>query len=154
MEINGNSNYLIYDDGRVFSKYSNKFLKHRLDGRGYNRVSLSQQKVKSDHSIHRLVALHYIPNPENKREVDHIDRNPLNNDISNLRWATRSENLQNVSKYYTNKSGHKNIIYCNNRKLCWRYKKTIRGKYVTRYFKTLTDALCFKYIRLLQKNLG
>ena len=46
-------------------------------------------------SIHRLIALHYIPNPENKPEVDHIDRERLNNNIDNLRWATRSENEKN-----------------------------------------------------------
>jgi len=42
--------------------------------------------------MHRLIAIHFIPNPENKPEVNHIDWNSMNNDISNLEWCTRSEN--------------------------------------------------------------
>jgi hypothetical protein len=52
------------------------------------------EKVKQ-FLLARLLALHFIPNPLNKKEVDHIDRNPLNNSLSNLRWATRTENCLN-----------------------------------------------------------
>jgi hypothetical protein len=45
--------------------------------------------------IHRLVGEAFIPNPENKREVDHIDGNPKNNCVENLRWADRSEQCRN-----------------------------------------------------------
>ena len=50
--------------------------------------------------IHRLVAELFIPNPENKTEVDHIDGNKLNNDVSNLRWVSRKENMNNPSTYF------------------------------------------------------
>lgn len=45
--------------------------------------------------VHRLLAITYIENPENKKEIDHIDGNPSNNSLDNLRWATHKENLNN-----------------------------------------------------------
>lgn len=49
--------------------------------------------------IHRLVAETFIPNPEEKPEVDHIDRCPTHNNVDNLRWATHSENLRNTPQH-------------------------------------------------------
>ena len=46
--------------------------------------------------VHRLVAMAYIPNPENKEEVDHIDKNRYRNDVNNLRWVSSKENKQNA----------------------------------------------------------
>lgn len=58
-------------------------------------VQLSKNKIRKRYLVHRLVAITFIPNPENKPEVDHIDRNIFNNSVENLRWVTKSENCQN-----------------------------------------------------------
>ena len=149
MEIHGYTDYLIYNDGRVFSKFSNKFLKPGTNGRtGYKFIKLSNDNKQGSHTIHRLIALHYINNPENKRCVDHINRIKSDNRVENLRWVTHSENKQNQSKRVDNKSGHKYISYNKSRDR-WAFKKTINKKKTHKLFKTKTDALCYKFIFIL-----
>ena len=149
MEIIDYPNYLIHDDGRVYNKKRNKFLKHRTHKDGYKFVGLYKDGKEKRFSVHRLVAIHYIPNPDNKPEVDHISRIKYDNRIENLRWATGSENNQNKEKYYNNTSGHKNISYHkqNDR---WLYEKTINGKKVQKYFDSKIDCICYKYISQLK----
>tara|TARA_R110001606_G_scaffold354977_1_gene505740 strand:- start:101 stop:562 length:462 start_codon:yes stop_codon:yes gene_type:complete len=148
MEVHNYPNYLIYPDGRVWSNYGGgRFLKERFT-KDYQSVSLSKNNKPEHIYLHRLLAQHYIPNPNNLPYVDHIDRNKLNNNIDNLRWVTRSENGLNVSKRKSNKSGHKNIAYCNTHHR-WSYKKVINKIKKEKSFKTLTDALCYKFIYIL-----
>lgn len=67
----------------------------------YSRYQLNlikNQKSKS-FRIHRLVAIAFVPNSKNKKEINHIDSNPLNNKASNLEWVTHSENMKHASKY-------------------------------------------------------
>ena len=63
--------------------------------KGYRRVALWDNKKYKRVFVHRLVAQAFIPNPENKPQIDHIDGNPLNNKVDNLRWATAKENMNN-----------------------------------------------------------
>jgi hypothetical protein len=70
-------------------------LKTRVTERGYEELKLSINKQRVHMLVHRLVALAFIPNPDNKQFVDHIDTNRLNNNVSNLRWTTISENANN-----------------------------------------------------------
>ena len=105
MDVIGYPNYMIYDDGRVWSKPKkgggNKFLKACSNGHGYPQIRLFNEDGPKIITIHRLVAMHYIPNPENKPEVDHKDRDRQNNNINNLRWTTSSENSSNRGAYGT-----------------------------------------------------
>ena len=100
MEVVGFENYLIYDDGRVWSKNGKgMFLKPRVDKDGYLQVFLWKDGKHKNMRVHRLIALYYIENPENKPEVDHFDNNRQNNNISNLRWVSHSENQFNRKSY-------------------------------------------------------
>jgi len=99
MEVNGFENYVIHENGKVFNKKTNKFLKTYKDRDNYERVKLCNKGTKKLFGIHRLLALHYLDNPNNYAEVDHINRITDDNRLENLRWASRSMNLTNREKY-------------------------------------------------------
>lgn len=86
---------LVRSDGAIFIPYIKCHPAHWTYGskkdKGYRTVGYNYKR----YSVHRLVAETFIPNPENKPEVDHIDRNPSNNNVSNLRWVTVRENNNN-----------------------------------------------------------
>lgn len=67
-------------------------IKVEISWNGRPRVHLSKNGKAKHETLYRLIAMAFIPNPENKPEVNHIDGNPLNNNVSNLEWATKSEN--------------------------------------------------------------
>ena len=146
MEIQGFPNYLIYSDGSIFNKKKDKFLKTPKVGViGYKQFNLCNEGKARRSYLHRLIAIHYIPNPENKPCVDHKNRIRHDNRIENLRWVSRLENNQNVGISKSNTSGHKNITYEKGRNR-WRFLKTRNGIKTLRHFNTLTEALCFKFI--------
>lgn len=67
------------------------------DQRGYKQLVLTNKHHKRvGRRIHRFVAENFIPNPDNKREVNHIDGNKLNNHVNNLEWCTSKENIQHA----------------------------------------------------------
>ena len=76
------------------SSKKNEFYYQRLGKNGYYSVGLWKNNKEKRFSVHRLVALHFIPNPNNKPQVNHIDGNKLNNNASNLEWTTPSENAK------------------------------------------------------------
>lgn len=95
--------YEILRDGRVISlNYNNTNRKQEVKPqikRGYEVVGITNKDGKRVFvGVHRLVSMAYIPNLENKREVNHIDGNKLNNNVSNLEWVTSSENQKHAFK--------------------------------------------------------
>ena len=148
--IDGYPNYYIFTDGSVYSKYKNRFLEGCKNKIGYLQIGLRNKDGRKTYRIHRLLAIAFIPNPENKPEVDHIDRNPLNNNISNLRWVTPFENSQNKGVSKINKCGIKNIVY-EKKQNRWRYDKTIRGNTFTFYNKNKNIVLWCKFVHYLKK---
>jgi len=85
--------YKIYENGVILSKKTGKPLKYRLNDKGYPCVSLSIDGKNKFCKVHRIIALAFIPNPEDKPCVNHIDRDRENYDVSNLEWCTHSENV-------------------------------------------------------------
>jgi len=93
-KIKGYPNYSVSDYGRIRNDKTGRILKPQKNTCGYLQVDLHKNGVRKSQKVHRLVANAFIPNPENKRTVNHIDGIKANNFVSNLEWATQSENSQ------------------------------------------------------------
>ena len=100
-EMKEDSDYLIYNDGRVYSKKVNRFLTGKIDNMGYLTYALAlpnpltskrdSRKSKMVYA-HRLVAEYFLDNPNNYPYVHHKDENKLNNNYENLEWVTPKMN--------------------------------------------------------------
>lgn len=91
--------YKINRLGQVWSNKSKRLLSIGIytskSKSGYVYVGLYVNGKNKNVEIHRLLALTFIPNPNNLPQVDHIDRNKQNNDLSNLRWVSKQDNMKN-----------------------------------------------------------
>ena len=84
---------IVHSEKRSDYKIKEKILKQSDTTTGYKKVELHKGNEKrKSFKVHRLVAQAFIPNPENKLEVNHIDGNKHNNNVNNLEWVTSSEN--------------------------------------------------------------
>lgn len=87
-------NYIIFENGKIYSSYKKDFLKLNKDSKGYLYIDLRRQKCKNKcPKVHRLVAEAFIPNPKGLQQINHIDGNKENNDVQNLEWC---DNLYNT----------------------------------------------------------
>lgn len=80
--------YIITENGEVINKHNNRPVKPQKNNKGYLRVSIGKKLV----FVHRLVALQYVPNPDNLPQVNHKDGNKLNNNYKNLEWVSNQVN--------------------------------------------------------------
>lgn len=87
-----NPNYLVYDNGQVFSLYSNKFIKQSKDKQGYCLVRIKIHGKTAVRRVHRMVALMFVKNPNNLPQVNHKDEDKNNNSVDNLEWVTVQQN--------------------------------------------------------------
>ena len=150
MEINGYPNYLIYPSGKVWSKVSKRYLTISESDTGYMRVSVWKDNKQKTLKIHRLLAEHFIENPHNYTEVDHIDRNRKNNKLNNLRWVSHSQNNHNKGIRKDNKLGIANITQPPRTKI-FQYVKTVNHQIHRKSFKTLEEAI--EYKKQYEKNI-
>lgn len=144
-EIEGyDGDYLISNLGKVRSlKYKNpKILKPGKNMGGYYYVILCKNNIPKTSYLHRLVAENFIPNPDNKLTVNHLDANKLNNNVTNLEWATSSENNQHAWDQglmeNTRKSVKKNISIANEARKIPIYSKDLDLK-----FESCTEAATY-----------
>ena len=107
--------YKISNYGRVKSlRKQVKILKARIDKKGYNHYAIRKDNKIYEKKAHRLVAQAFIPNPENKPQVNHLDGNKLNNYYKNLEWCTNGENQ--IHSYVLNPNRWNIFKYNNPRK--------------------------------------
>ena len=92
-EIDNFENYLIDEQGNIFSKKSNKFISKRKSNKGYYIVDLFKNNKRNQLLVHRLVAQTFIPNLNKLPCVNHKDENKLNNDVNNLEWCSQKYNM-------------------------------------------------------------
>lgn len=103
-----NTPYDIYEDGRCFSHLSNKFLTPKMSAK-YPSYNLTFEGKKRQVKVHRMVAEAFIPNPENKPIVNHIDGDTHNFHVNNLEWVTFKENNQHAYNTGLRKNGNQTI---------------------------------------------
>lgn len=97
-EIREYPKYSVSNEGRVRNFKTGRILKQGTHKQGYHLVWLSDENGRHGKSVHRLVAEAFIPNPNGKPQVNHIDGNKANNGVKNLEWNTGSENTKHAYK--------------------------------------------------------
>ncbi len=137
--------YQVSNMGRVKSLNYNhtkkpRILKQSVNGRGYPQLNLYKGPIRKIKTVHTLVAKAFIPNPENKYTVDHINTVRHDNKLENLRWATLKENMNNEItkkrfKEIQRETGKRTIVIA--RKAC---EKKVKCTTTGRTFNSIKEA--------------
>ena len=111
------TDYLITEEGDVYSHKFRKLkkMKQQTNDDGYKTVDLRNNGIRKIYKVHRLVTETYIPNPDNLPEVNHIDEDKTNNNVSNLEWCSHQYNIEySLAKSYiveNVRTGERQTIY-------------------------------------------
>ena len=144
--------YTIYPDGKILGK-TRKILKHKISKTGYHWLNLYIKGKHKGMYIHRLLAICYLTNYENKRTVNHIDEDTHNNDLTNLEWATHGEQSAAKTRIRAdNTSGITGVCYDKIRDR-WAAEFSSYKKRYREFFKTKDEAIIYrKYLEDTYKN--
>jgi hypothetical protein len=129
--------------GRV--RRNGKILKHSISGTGYHQIvfSLGARGLFKSYKVHRLVALTFLPNPQNHQEVDHIDGDKNNNCLSNLQWVTRKGNMMKVD-YQGFRTSNTNETYITERNDTRKLRYKFHFESYSKCFATLPEAVAYR----------
>jgi hypothetical protein len=127
---------LVYNQHASY-KIQDRILKHKKQNWWYLQINISKNWITNTYTIHRLVAQTFIPNPENKPQVNHINWIKIDNRVENLWWCTASENQQHSWNNWLNKITKNHCCY-KNHPTKWKFwKNNINSKTVFQYDKNL-----------------
>lgn len=105
--------YQVSDTGLVKTTKTGRVLRPAVSRHGYERVCLFKMDRERRHRVHRLVAMAFIPNPDNLPQVNHKDGNKRNNHVSNLEWITNEDNMHHAKEHGL-RAGHER--FCESKK--------------------------------------
>lgn len=128
-------NYLIYENGSIWSIKNKRFLKPYIGTKGYNIVTLYNDRGRRNFRLHKLVAENFVPNPLNKPDVNHKDENKNNNSHLNLEWTTKIEN-----NLYGTRGIRSGLSRKGNDKICKRVSQYTKDNVFIREFPSITVA--------------
>lgn len=143
-------NYEIYEDGTIQNIKSLRMMNFDKDKNGYYKVKLYNDGKCKLLTIHRLLALHFIPKIEGKDLVDHINRNREDNRLENLRWVNNSENCSNRSAYKNSKLKEKYITLSVNKNYTYYLLTMRRHNFIKRFNIKKYD---LEYVKKIRDNI-